>query len=43
MDEKELLQYIKRVIESEATELNLSNNNLTALPPQIGQLSNIPK
>ena len=38
MTDEELLQVIEQTAETGATELDLSSNNLTRLPPEIGQL-----
>ncbi|MBW4580093.1 MAG: leucine-rich repeat domain-containing protein [Tildeniella nuda ZEHNDER 1965/U140] len=43
MTNEELLQIIKQAVLEEATELDLSGSNLTALPPEIGQLINLSK
>jgi internalin A len=41
MSEKELLQIIERAISEGVTYLDLSNKNLTTLPPEIGNLINL--
>ena len=41
MDEKELLQIIDEAAREGATELNLSRSQVTALPPEIGKLTNL--
>ena len=41
MDEKGLLQTIEQVAEGGRTSLDLRYNRLTALPPEIGQLTNL--
>ena len=41
MDRKELLETIRRARDEGATELNLFQKDLTALPPEIGQLTEL--
>ncbi|MEH2290733.1 MAG: leucine-rich repeat domain-containing protein, partial [Nostoc sp.] len=41
MTNEELLQIIEQAAREKATELNLSNNQLSSLPPEISQLSNL--
>ena len=43
MTEEELLQVIEQAAKEGATELDLSGNELTALPPEIGQLTQLRK
>ncbi|MBD2204498.1 leucine-rich repeat domain-containing protein [Calothrix sp. FACHB-1219] len=43
MTEEELLQVIEKAVIEGATELDLSGNNLTALPPEIGKLTQLKK
>ena len=38
---KEALERIQEAKEKEATELDLSRMNLTAVPPEIGHLTNL--
>ncbi|MEH2062249.1 MAG: COR domain-containing protein [Nostoc sp.] len=41
MTNEELLQIIEKAVKKKATELNLSFNQLSSLPPEISQLSNL--
>jgi internalin A len=41
MTEKELLQVIEQAATEGVTELDLSGNELTALPPEIGKLTHL--
>ncbi|MEH2138221.1 COR domain-containing protein [Nostoc sp.] len=41
MTNEELLQIIKKAAHEKATELSLSNNQLSSLPPEISQLSSL--
>ncbi len=41
MNKKELLQIIEDAAKKELTELDLNNNQLRELPPEIGQLTNL--
>lgn len=41
MTDEELLQVIEQAAEEGAPELDLSGNNLTALPPEIGKLTQL--
>ncbi len=41
MDKKELLQIIENAAKKELTELDLRNNQLRELPPEIGQLTSL--
>ncbi|MGF2034754.1 MAG: COR domain-containing protein [Nostoc sp. CmiVER01] len=41
MTNEELLQIIEKAARGKATELSLSNNQLSSLPPEISQLSNL--
>lgn len=41
MTNKELLQIIEKAAREKATMLNLGNNQLSSLPPEISQLSNL--
>ncbi len=41
MTNEELLQIIEQAAKEKATELNLSNNQLSSLPPEISQLSSL--
>ena len=43
MTEEELLQVIAQAVTEEARELDLSGNELTALPPEIGKLTQLKK
>jgi Leucine-rich repeat (LRR) protein len=43
MTEEELLRVIEQAAQEGATELDLSGNNLTALPPEIGKLTQLKK
>ncbi len=43
MTEEELLQVIEQAAAEEVTELDLSGNELTALPPEIGKLTQLEK
>ena len=41
MDEKEVLERIRQAAADKATRLDLYGNQLTSLPAQIGQLTNL--
>ena len=41
MTEAELIQIIKQAAKDEVTELDLSNNQISSLPPEIVQLTNL--
>ncbi|MEH2274192.1 MAG: leucine-rich repeat domain-containing protein, partial [Nostoc sp.] len=41
MTNKELLQILEKAANEKTTELNLSNNQLSSLPPEISQLSSL--
>ena len=41
MSEEELLQVIEQAVTEGATELDLSSKDLTALPPEIGMLTQL--
>ncbi len=43
MTEEELLQVIEQAATEGATELDLSGNELTTLPPEIGKLTQLKK
>ena len=43
MTEEELLQVIEQAAAEGATELDLSGNELTVLPPEIGKLTQLRK
>ncbi|MFM6487133.1 MAG: leucine-rich repeat domain-containing protein [Dolichospermum sp.] len=41
MTEAELIRIIKQAAKDEVTELDLSNNQISSLPPEIVQLTNL--
>ncbi|MFM5896156.1 MAG: leucine-rich repeat domain-containing protein, partial [Dolichospermum sp.] len=41
MTEAELIRIIKQAAKDEVTELDLSNNQISSLPREIGQLTNL--
>ncbi|MEH1868818.1 MAG: COR domain-containing protein [Nostoc sp.] len=41
MTNKELLEIIEKAVKEKATDLNLNNNQLSSLPPEFSQLSNL--
>ncbi|MCP4135766.1 MAG: hypothetical protein GY754_32660 [bacterium] len=41
MENKQLLKLIERTAKEKTTELDLSNNQLSSLPPEIGKLTSL--